>query len=139
MGFLVDTNVFLDVVLKRRGLFEESQATLNWFSEHPGEGWVAWHTLANLHYVGTRLAGSPKTKAVIADVLRVFEICPAGSREARQAWRLNLPDFEDSLQVSAGLSAGVELILTRNGRDFRRSPLPAIPPKEFLARVGLGD
>jgi len=139
MGFLVDTNVFLDVVLRRRSLFEESQATLNWFSEHPGEGWVAWHTLANLHYVGTRTAGASKTKAVIAGVLDVFEVCPAGSKEALQACRLDLPDFEDALQVSAGLSAGVELIITRNGRDFRRSPLPAIPPKEFLARVGLSD
>jgi hypothetical protein len=42
------------------------------------------------------------------------------------------------LQVSAGLSAGVELIITRNGRDFRRSPIPAILPKEFLDRVGKG-
>jgi predicted nucleic acid-binding protein len=138
MGFLVDTNIFLDVVLWRRGLFEESQATLNWFSRHSGEGWIAWHTLANLYYVGTRTAGAPRTKAAIAGILEVFEVCPVGSREAREAGRLDLPDFEDALQVSAGLSAGVELIITRNGRDFRRSPLPAILPKEFLDRVVKG-
>jgi predicted nucleic acid-binding protein len=134
MPFLVDTNIFLDVVLAREGLEEESRQVLNWFGNHPGEGWVAWHTLANLSYVGTRMAGPASAMKALREILEVFEVCRVGTQEAHRALHLRLRDFEDSLQVSAGLAAGVAAIVTRNLKDFRGSPLPALSPRAFLSK-----
>jgi len=39
------------------------------------------------------------------------------------------------LQVSAALAAGAEMIVTRNIRDFARSPLPAVSPSHFLRKI----
>jgi len=49
---------------------------------------------------------------------------------------LPLTDFEDSLQVAAALSCGAQFIITRNERDFRKSPVPALSPDSFLRRHG---
>jgi len=135
MSCLVDTNIFLDVVLKRPGLEDESRQVLNWFGNHPGEGWIAWHTLANLFYVGARMVGAAPARQTIQAILGSFEVCQVGTREARRAMELKLRDFEDSLQVSAGLATGVERIVTRNLRDFRGSPIPAISPHAFLLKM----
>lgn len=77
MPFLVDTNIFLDVALNRRDLEAESRQVLNWFGDHPGEGWIAWHTLANLSYVGSRMVGPASTSKTIRDVLDVFRSLPS--------------------------------------------------------------
>lgn len=45
-----------------------------------------------------------------------------------------LTDFEDSLQVAAALACGAQFIITRNERDFRKSPVPALSPDLFLRR-----
>jgi hypothetical protein len=46
--------------------------------------------------------------------------------------------FEDALQVSAAQACGADYIITRNGRDFVKSPLPALSPEEFLGRHPVG-
>ena len=44
-------------------------------------------------------------------------------------------DFEDGLQAVAAEAVGAQVIVTRNTADFRRSPIPAVTPAEFLRRV----
>lgn len=135
MPYLVDTNIFLDVLLAHEELAEESREVLDWFEDNPGEGWIAWHTLANLYYVGAKTAGVSEALAAIDEILEIFEVCPVGSDEARQARGLKVNDFEDALQISAALAAGVSRIITRNTRDFGRSPIKAITPRMFLLEI----
>jgi len=135
MRALVDTNVFLDVLLARTGLVDESQQVLDWFESHPGDGWIAWHTLSNLYYVGWKTAGREKALAAIDDILGAFEVCPVASTEAWRARNLGMADFEDALQSSAAVAARAEYIVTRNTRDFRKSPVKSLSPRAFLALV----
>ena len=135
MKILVDTNILLDVLLEREGLVDESQAVLDWCEAHPGNGWIAWHTLANLYYIGLKTAGKKEAERFVDEILDVFEVCPADSHAARTARSLPISDFEDALQVAAGQMARVERIVTRNRKDFRRSPIAAVTPREFLAAV----
>lgn len=135
MRALVDTNIFLDVLLSREGLADESQRVLDWFELNPGDGWVAWHTLANLYYVGWKTVGRSSALSAIDEVLGVFEVCPVGSPEARRARNLGMTDFEDALQASSALAVRAECIVTRNMRDYRRSPVKALSPRAFLTAV----
>lgn len=125
MKVLVDTNIFLDVLLDREGLANGSQAVLNFMEAHPGEGWIAWHTLANLYYVGAKLAGRHRTLQEIDAILDVFEVCPVGTSVAKEARLLRVSDFEDALQIDAAQAAGAERIITRNTRDLANSPVAA--------------
>ncbi len=135
MRILVDTNIFLDVLLEREGLAEKSQAVLDWCENHPGEAWMAWHTLTNLYYIGTKTVGKAKALAFVDEILSVFEICAGDTLAAGAARDLAMPDFEDALQAVAAKGAKVSLIVTRNVNDYRRSPIPAATPESFLRRV----
>jgi len=135
MKVLVDTNIFLDVLLDRKGLTEESQRLLDWCDAHPGDAWIAWHTLSNLYYIGARCSGKSEALAQIDAILNVFEVCPCGSREARAARALPLADFEDALQVAAAMAGDIDWIVSRNKKDFRNSPVPALLPGEFLRKL----
>jgi predicted nucleic acid-binding protein len=135
MRALVDTNIFLDVLLARQDLADESQQVLDWFDANPGDGWIAWHTLANLYYVGVKTVGRPAALAAIDEILGVFEVSPVGSSEARRARNLGMTDLEDALQATAATAARVDCIVTRNTKDFRRSPIKAMSPRTFLTAV----
>jgi predicted nucleic acid-binding protein len=132
MRVLVDTNVFLDVLLDRPGLADESQSVLDWCESSSGDAWIAWHTLSNLYYIGAKLVGVNAALGEIDRLLDVFEICPCRTRTARTARNLAMQDFEDALQAAAALEADVEVIVTRNVADFNASPVPALLPSAFL-------
>lgn len=139
MKILVDTNLFLDVLLDREGLAGESQRVLDWCGLHPGDGWVAWHTLANLYYIGAKSVGEKGALREIKAILEVFEVCPVDSPAARAACDLPVADFEDALQIAAAQKAGAESIVTRNKKDFKNSPVPAWLPGEFLKKIASGS
>ena len=43
------------------------------------------------------------------------------------------PDFEDGLQYYSAIENDIDIIITRNKKDFKNSKLPVLTAKEFLA------
>ena len=96
---------------------------------------VAWHSISNLYYLLRSALADAKAREFISDLLRFAAVASGGTDAVRQALLIPMRDFEDALQVSAALSGGAELIVTRNIRDFVRSPLPAVTPSHFLQKI----
>ena len=129
MRALVDSDVLLDVALSRAPFAADSAAVLRW-AEAGGETAVAWHSLANCAYL-LKGGGRP----FIERLLRLVEVAPVGTADARRALGLPMPDLEDAFQAAAALAWRADVIVTRNIGDYRRSPVVAIPPAEFLRRA----
>jgi len=132
MKILLDTHVFLDVLLERLDLVDSSQATIDWCAANTGSGWVFWHTLSNLNSIGTKMVGPDAAGHHIDMILKGFQVCPVSTETARTSRRLQFSNYEDAMQAACGLSAGVDKIVTRNLSDFRESPIEAISPDAFV-------
>jgi hypothetical protein len=94
------------------------------------EAALASHTVANIFY--------QYQKAIIPDLksrfLNDFEIVCGDANLVRASLNLGFSDLEDALQVAAALAWKSAFIITRNERDFKRSPIPAISPSAYLKR-----
>lgn len=129
---LLDTNVLVDVAFRRPGLHEASGATLAWCLNHPGSGLLAVHSLATFSYLAGRTAGAVKVRDFIADLIEGADIARLDNTEVKRALTLPMTDFEDALIAAAAESAGATHIVTRNLADFRRSPVKAVTPEDFV-------
>jgi predicted nucleic acid-binding protein len=133
MKILVDTNILLDVAQVRAEFFADSEKVLRWCEANPGSGMVAWHSISNLNYV---LRKNPQqAREYIEDLVEFLEVVQTGTPQVKHALVLLMTDFEDALQVSAAVAGGVDVIVTRNARHFRGSPVPVQTPAEFLASL----
>ena len=135
MRILVDCDVVMDVATGRMPFAVDSVAVLDWCERHPGSGFVAWHTAANLHYLMRK--DDAAARQFIQDLVAFVEVVPAGTAEMKHALALQMSDFEDALQAAAAVHAGVDHIVTRNVADYGSSPVPAILPADFLAQAPL--
>lgn len=135
MRALIDSDVLLDAALERPEFVADSVAVLAWAEQQPGTGWIAWHSLSNVYYVGRSLRGDEAIRDFLREILGFLEVPATDHVGARQALTLPLVDFEDALQVASALSARADLIVTRNTADYRRSPVPALAPAAFLHRL----
>ena len=84
----------------------------------------------------SRERNAPYARQFIADLLEFVEVVRTGTADVRYALDLPMSDFEDALQAAAARACGARAIVTRNVRDFARSPIPAITPG--VAFTGLG-
>ena len=126
----MDTDVLLDVALQRAAFFEASALVLDWAEGEPGQAAVAWHSLSNLAYLVR-----PDARGFIRDLLQFVEVAPVGTAQALQAVNFPMKDFEDALQAAAVLSFGADYIVTRNLGHYKTSPVPALSPQQFAARL----
>jgi len=69
-------------------------------------------------------------------LVRFVEVTPTGTEEAQQALGFPMPDFEDALQAAAALAFDALFFVTRNTKDYKGSPVPAISPARFLKELG---
>ena len=129
---LVDTDVILDVALDRDPHVEASAALLDRLERGPVKGFVAWHTLSNLYYMLRPDGGGADVRAFLTGLTAFLRVAPPDTEGFRLAASLPMPDLEDAMQVAAALACGARFIATRNGRDFRTSPVPAITPADAL-------
>ena len=131
MRILIDTDVLLDVALAREPHLAASAGVLEW-AESGGEAAVAWHSLTNCAYL---LKGG---RSFLRNLLQLVEVPETGTRDALLALDSPLADLEDAFQVAAALGWKADLIVTRNLSDYRKSPVVAISPADFLAKAAGG-
>ncbi|MGH8585747.1 MAG: PIN domain-containing protein, partial [Gammaproteobacteria bacterium] len=89
MRILLDTDVLLDVALARERFAADGADVLRW-AESGGAAAVAWHSLTNCAYL-LKGGGRP----FLERLLRLVEVAPVASADARRAVDLPLSDVED--------------------------------------------
>lgn len=132
---LLDTDVLIDVAVDRHPHSEPASELLSRIEHGAEAAWIAWHTVANFYYLVAPTMGSMGTRRFIADLTRFVSVSPTDTNGIRYAAELPMADFEDAMQVAAARACGARLIVTRNVKDYKRSPIPAVVPREALSRL----
>ena len=129
----LDTNIVLDFLIRE----EYSPIIRNLISR--GEDYdffISYLTVANAAYIMRKY---PKTEinANIRLILELFEVIPNDKQQIEKALTIDSPDFEDTLQYEAAMTAKCDIILTRNTKDFTFSDIPVSDPASFLKNSSL--
>ncbi len=132
---LLDTNVLIDVALDRDPHSGPASELLNQLEIGRARAFVAWHTISNFYYLVSPSRGDADVRDFITDLTRFVEVAATGTEALRYAAALPVDDFEDAMQVAAARACGADSIVTRNAKDFQRSPIRAISPAEALAEL----
>ncbi|MDO4182156.1 MAG: PIN domain-containing protein [Coriobacteriia bacterium] len=82
-----------------------------------------------LHRRGFSKAETCEALAVIMDM---FTLCDTIHADAQAANESAMDDYEDALIAFSAARNGVDLVVTRNVKDFAKSPVKAITPKQFV-------
>jgi predicted nucleic acid-binding protein len=133
---LVDTDILIDFALDRRPHAVAAGELLDALERRQATGFIAWHSVANFHYLVVSKKGSSATRAFLLDLLRFVQVAPTSTESVRYAASLPMRDFEDALQVAAAVACGAQTIATRNVRDYARAPVRATTPMVLLRELG---
>ena len=132
---LVDLNLILDTLQKREPFYATSARVLACAETGLVEGLVAAHTLTTLFYLIAKYRSTGMARVVLTELLQFLSVAAVDHSTIKQALNLPYGDFEDAVQMMAGVQAGAQVVITRNVHDFQAGPLPALLPAELLALV----
>ena len=132
MTVLIDTDILIDIALKRENFFVDSSKIIELTENHQIISFIAWHSLSNFYYLTSSSTDRTKAKQFIADLLEFVKVAPVNTESTKKAISIETSDFEDALQISSAISCSADLIITRNIKHYKKSPIKAITQSEFI-------
>lgn len=134
MRILVDTNVFLDYLLKRED-YESAAMFLKLSFEHKNPLYVTSISIRDIGYAAHRFYhDKEKTRQI---QMAVYQICRSvidiTSDDTINSLFDDEVDFEDSLIKEAAERSMIDVIITNNVKDFRKLGFPSLTPSEMNA------
>lgn len=132
---LFDSDVILDVLLQRQPHFAASALALDTVAQRKVDGYLAGHAVTNLFYLLRRPLGRQKSREALTVLMTKLQVAAITDSVIRAALASPFSDFEDAVTHSAAEVAEVEIIVTRNIKDFREALILVMLPEVFLATL----
>ncbi len=132
---LLDTDVLIDIALDRRPHSDPASELMDRIEHGAESAYIAWHSISNLYYIVAPARGGVSARDFIVELTRFVAVATTDTEAIRYAAELPMTDFEDAMQVAAARACGARHIVTRNVRDYERSPIRAVSPQEALGEL----
>ena len=132
---LIDTDVLIDVAMDRHPFSEASAGVLDLVEMGYERACIAWHSISNLYYLMTARHKGFSTREFIVDLTHIVDVAATNAEGVRYAASLPMRDFEDAMQVAAARACGATMIVTRNLKDYKHSPIPAVSPADAVSTL----
>ena len=95
-------------------------------------GSVGATTVTTVHYLATKVVGAARAHEVVKQLLGLFDVAAVNRTVLVDALEVGFEDYEDAVLHEAARHAGVEGIVTRERRGFRKAKLAVYAPEELL-------
>lgn len=132
MDVLIDTNILLDVLIKRQPFYGDSARVWTLAEQGRIRGHIAAISFNNVYYIVRKLAGRKAAEQSVGLLRDVFLPVAMDAQLLNQAIDGSFTDFEDAIQYHSAVRADARCIITRNPGHFPESSVAAITPDEFL-------
>lgn len=130
---LIDTDVILDFFFDRKPFSDNAAKILTLCELKEITGFVTSVIISNVYYLLRQTASHEKVIENLVQLTTITEVLTTDKTVIIKALNSNFKDFEDALQnFSAELSGEIDLIITRNIKDYKNSSLGILTPDNYL-------
>jgi predicted nucleic acid-binding protein len=137
---LTDTDVILDFFFDRAPHAENSTKLLSLCEKGELKAYITPVILSNIYYLLRKTATHGKVIKKLKDLLSIVDVLQMDRKVVLNALDSSFTDFEDALQNYAAVRNGnIDIVVTRNLKDFKRSELTVMSPEIFLKTYALQD
>lgn len=129
----LDTNIVIDLLSRRQPFYEEAADIFSLADKKEIELSVSALTIANTSYVLLKQMSGNQAKEILRKLRLIVKFLPLDDKIIGLALNDDtFSDFEDALQYYTASENGIEMIITRNLKDFKNSKIPTFTAKQFI-------
>ncbi|MBU1679724.1 MAG: PIN domain-containing protein [Bacteroidetes bacterium] len=128
----VDSDIILDLLAKREPHYLHAAKLFTLIDQQEIIAFTSPLIFANLHYLLKKLTSNVSALKSLRKLKTLINILPIDERVIEQSLNSEFNDFEDAIQYFTAVNNGINLILTRNKIDYKKSKIAISTAEEFL-------
>jgi len=133
---LLDTNIVVDFALKRAPFYSGASKVFSLILSGKCEGFLTATTVTDVFYLLKKENGRDQTVEYLKSIFDFIDILSIDKDLILNALYSDWKDFEDAVQAQAAVENELDVIITRNTKDFKQNTTVRIlTPDEFVEVV----
>ena len=133
---LLDSDIILDFFFDRAPYSENTAKILSLCENNQIEAYVTPVTISNVYYLLRKTAPHNQVMSHLRLLMSMIHVLEVSKDAIITAIDSSFKDFEDALQNYAAESTKkIDIIITRNVKDYRKSALSVQTPDVFLKTI----
>jgi predicted nucleic acid-binding protein len=128
----VDTDIIYDMLATREPHYQAAAKLFTLSDEGKIQIFISALTIANIHYLISKQLSSTQAKQIIRKFRLLVHIVPLNEKIIDLALNSDFSDFEDAIQYYCALENDIELLLTRNLKDYKKAQISVMTAQDFI-------
>jgi len=129
---LVDTNIVLDLLAERKEFLLEAQQLFTLSDKKEVKLYVSSLTFANTFYILSQKLKLSNARKILRKFKVLVEVLPMDNKIIDLSLESDFKDFEDAIQYHTAIENEINIIITRNLKDFKTSKIPVLTAKDYI-------
>lgn len=128
----IDTNVMIDFLGKRVPYYNPIAKIATLADKGKVKIVVSALSYPTVFYVLSKYESAEKVKDKLRKFKIISEMSDVDETIIEKGLNSGFSDFEDALQYYSALKLNCDILITRNGKDFKESEIPVMTAEEYL-------
>ncbi len=132
----LDSDIILDVLLEREEFYEASARLLDLGDSKKIHLYTSSLVAANIYYILRKeLKSNKKALECIKDLFEIIRILGVDEDIMKQAINTGFSDYEDSIQYIVAKNNGLDYLISRNKKDYKKADIKVLNAAEMLEKL----
>lgn len=128
----VDTDIIYDLLGKRDPFYLSAAQLFTLADEGKIQIYISALSLANLHYLISKQRSDEEAKEILRKFKVLVHVAPLNDKIIDLALNSEFSDFEDAIQYYSALQNEIEVLLTRNLKDYKKAQITVLTAQDFI-------
>lgn len=129
---LVDTNIIIDLLTKRKEFYIPASELFTLADKKEIKLAISSLTFANTFYMISKELNDKKAKEILRKFKLLVKVLPMDDKIIDLSLNSDFKDFEDAIQYYTAIENNLEIIITRNLKDFKLAKIPVMTAENYL-------
>ena len=99
-------------------------------------GFITASSVTDIFYICKRQTQNlEEARKILTITLALLNICPVDLDILETALNSNLSDFEDAVQIACAEAQNLDVIVTRNPKDFQTANVPVMSASKIIEQL----
>jgi predicted nucleic acid-binding protein len=132
----LDTNVVIDFLADRHPFSVDAARLFDLAIEGKTKVYISAVSYNNIYYILRKSLSNNATIKLLDELACMTEIADVTNEVIRESLKSDFNDYEDAIQYYCALNIPeIELIVTRNTKDFKKSTIAVLTPTEAITSL----
>ena len=128
----VDTDIIYDLLAKRNPFYLAAARLFTLADEGKVQIFISVLSLANIHYLISKQQSADEAKQILRKFKVLVHVTPLNEKIIDLALNSEFVDFEDAIQYFSALQNDIEVLLTRNLKDYKKAQITVLTAQDFI-------